>query len=87
MGDLSIYWIANRLQHVPITEDAMETPSHMGDHWKAAMTMLAVEKTREFLENAKDAWGEATIQTSLGALNHRVLDVVQHYTTTKFLLS
>jgi hypothetical protein len=47
------------------------------DQWKAAMTMLAVEKTRQFLENAKEAWGEATVQTNLGALNPRVLDVVR----------
>jgi Major capsid protein Gp23 len=47
------------------------------DQWKAAMTMLAVEKTRQYIENAKEAWGEATVQTSLGALNPRVLDVVR----------
>jgi hypothetical protein len=47
------------------------------DHWRAAMTMHAVAKTQEFLENAKVAWGEATVQTSLGALNPRVLDVVR----------
>ena len=44
------------------------------DQWKAAMTMLAVEKTRQYIENAKEAWGEATVQTSLGALNPRVLN-------------
>jgi hypothetical protein len=41
------------------------------------MSMLAVKKTRQFFENAKDAWGESTIQTNLGALNPRVLDVVR----------
>jgi hypothetical protein len=34
-------------------------------------------ETRELLENAKDAWGETTIQTYMGALNPRVLDVVR----------
>jgi len=47
------------------------------DNWKAAMTMHAIEKTRQYIENAKEAWGEATVQTSLGALNPRVLDVVR----------
>jgi hypothetical protein len=43
------------------------------DNWKAAITMLAIEKTRQYIENAREAWGEATVQTSLGALNPRVL--------------
>jgi hypothetical protein len=47
------------------------------DNWKAALTMLAVEKTRAFIEQAKDLYGETTVQTSLGALNPRVLDVVR----------
>lgn len=47
------------------------------DNWKAAVTMIAVEKTRQFIESAKEMYGEATVQTSLGALNPRVLDVVR----------
>ena len=47
------------------------------DNWRAAMTMDAVAKTQAFLENARNVYGEATVQTSLGALNPRVLDVVR----------
>jgi hypothetical protein len=44
------------------------------DQYKAALTMLAVEKTRAFLEQAREVYGETTVQTSLGALNPRVLN-------------
>jgi hypothetical protein len=45
--------------------------------WKAAScTLESIAKTQNFIEQMKDVFGESTVQTSLGALNPRVLDVV-----------
>lgn len=45
--------------------------------YQAGMTMLMVQRTKDFLERAVDQYGEATVTANLGSLPKRVLDVVR----------
>lgn len=47
------------------------------EQYKAALTVRMIEATRSALEGARMNLGEAVVQTSLGALNPRVLDIVR----------
>jgi hypothetical protein len=44
---------------------------------RAALTVLMMNRTHEFVEMMKEAYGESTVQASLGTLNKRVVDVVR----------
>jgi len=45
--------------------------------YEAGLTLLMVERTRTFIENMSNHYGESTVTSSLGALPRRVLDVVR----------
>lgn len=47
------------------------------DNYTAGLTLVMLERTRQFIENMKKTHGEQTTQASLGTLPRRVLDVVR----------
>ena len=47
------------------------------DRYTAAVTMMALENQRHFMEGLKTMYGEATVMGSLGALTPHVMDVVR----------
>ena len=51
-----------------------ENPS---EQYRGALTVRMMEQQRAFIENSKNAWGESTVQASLGQLNKITMDVVR----------
>lgn len=47
------------------------------DNYQAALTLVMMERTRSFLEGMQATYGEATLNSNLGTLPRRVLDVVR----------
>jgi hypothetical protein len=57
------------------------------EQYKAAITLNMLSKVENFIENMKQAYGEATVSASLGALAPRVMDVVRIFYPNQVLLS
>jgi Major capsid protein Gp23 len=55
------------------------------EQYKAALTLEMLAKVENYIENAKQMYGEATVQGSLGALTPRVLDVVRIFYPNQIL--
>lgn len=47
------------------------------DQYQAGITLVMMERTRQFIEGMKSTYGEATLTANLGTLPRRVLDVVR----------
>jgi nicotinamidase-related amidase len=55
------------------------------EQFKAALTLNMLAKTEAHIERMKELYGEAVVQTSLGALAPRVLDVVRIFYPNQIL--
>jgi hypothetical protein len=47
------------------------------DQYEAGLTLMMLERTKNFIEGMKEHFGESTVTANLGALPRRVLDVVR----------
>jgi hypothetical protein len=55
------------------------------DQYKAALTLNMLARVENYIENCKSMHGEAVVQTNLGALTPRVLDVVRIFYPNQIL--